>query len=61
MKIVENSCISVASNASGNPEKGFQKGASNNLPKADAAMMAMYFKNYVDFTSAEIRGVKAAR
>ncbi|KAG8179578.1 hypothetical protein JTE90_019184, partial [Oedothorax gibbosus] len=42
-------------------EKNFQKGASDNLPKVTASMMAMYFKDNLDFTSAEIRGVKADR
>ncbi|KAF9411550.1 hypothetical protein HW555_009698, partial [Spodoptera exigua] len=42
-------------------EAGFVKAQSDNLPKIDAFMMTAYFASNPDFTSAEIRGVKAAR
>ncbi|XP_060807339.1 uncharacterized protein LOC132903320 isoform X2 [Amyelois transitella] len=42
-------------------EAGFVKAQSDNLPKIDAFMMTSYFASNPDFTSAEIRGVKAAR
>ncbi|CAG4938604.1 unnamed protein product [Colias eurytheme] len=42
-------------------ETGFVKAQSDNLPKIDAFMMTAYFASNPDFTSAEIRGVKAAR
>ena len=42
-------------------ELGFVKAQSDNLPKIDAFMMTSYFATNPDFTSAEIRGVKASR
>lgn len=42
-------------------EAGFVKAQSDNLPQIDAFMMTAYFASNPDFTSAEIRGVKAAR
>ncbi|XP_074029434.1 uncharacterized protein [Leptinotarsa decemlineata] len=34
---------------------------SDNLPKIDVFMMTSFFANHPDFTSAEMRGIKAAR
>lgn len=42
-------------------ETGFVKAQSDNLPKIDVFMMTAYFASNLDFTSAEIKGVKAAR
>lgn len=42
-------------------DSGYVKGQSDNLPKIDAFMMSAYFASNTDFTSTEIRGVKAAR
>ncbi|XP_035435718.1 uncharacterized protein LOC118266384 [Spodoptera frugiperda] len=42
-------------------DNGFVKAQSDNLPKIDAFMMTTYFASNPDFTSAEVKGVKAAR
>ncbi|XP_074030188.1 uncharacterized protein [Leptinotarsa decemlineata] len=42
-------------------EAGFVMAQSDNLPRIDVFMMISFFANHPDFTSAEIRGVKAAR
>lgn len=42
-------------------ESGFVKAQSDNLPKIDAFMMTDYFASNPDFTSTEVKGVKAAR
>ncbi|KAJ8710275.1 hypothetical protein PYW07_009641 [Mythimna separata] len=42
-------------------DNGFVKAQSDNLPKIDAFMMTTYFALNPDFTSAEVKGVKAAR
>lgn len=40
---------------------GYVKAQSDNLPKIDVFMMTAYFTSNSDFTSTEIKGVKAAR
>ncbi|XP_075986122.1 uncharacterized protein LOC142983144 [Anticarsia gemmatalis] len=40
---------------------GFVKAQSDNLPKIDVFMMTTFFASNLDFTSTEIKGVKAAR
>lgn len=42
-------------------DTGYTKAQSDNLPKIDVFMMTSYFTSHPDFTSAEIKGVKAAR
>lgn len=41
-------------------DSGFLQGQSDNLPKIDAIMMAVFFSQ-IDFFSAEMRGVKVLR
>ncbi|GBM71629.1 hypothetical protein AVEN_269184-1 [Araneus ventricosus] len=40
---------------------GFVQGKSDNLPRIDSTMTAMYLKKNSDFMMAEIRGIKAQR
>lgn len=42
-------------------DTGFVKAQSDNLPKIDVFMMSTFFASNPDFTSAEIKGVKATR
>ena len=42
-------------------DNGFVEAQSDNLPKIDAFMMTTYLVSNPDFTSAEVKGVKAAR
>ncbi|CAG9793255.1 unnamed protein product [Diatraea saccharalis] len=39
---------------------GYVKAQSDNLPRIDMFMMSTYFSSNLDYTSAEIKGVKAA-
>ena len=39
-------------------DDGFEKGQSDNLPKIDGLMVALYFSNNSDFLASEMRGVK---
>lgn len=42
-------------------ETGFVKAQGDNLPRIDVFMMTSFFGSNSDFTSAEIKGVKAGR
>ncbi|KAL3287730.1 hypothetical protein HHI36_002194 [Cryptolaemus montrouzieri] len=39
-------------------DDGYEKGQSDNIPKIDGLMIALYFAKYRDFVEAEMRGVK---
>lgn len=46
---------------SNNMHKNFVKADSRNMPKVDAMMVGVFFKNNPDFYAAELRNVKTAK
>ena len=41
-------------------ESSFVKAGNSNLPKIDAFMVALFFKNNADYYAAELKNVKTA-